>query len=268
MTTLIAWVACDSAKQASVYLASDSRLSWDSKGYWDHGRKIFSSDKYADILGYCGEALFCSQQLSQIITHIDSCRTFEEVLEPTARSEIIFNQIKLSFGPYPKAFALPSFSVIYLTRRGKFDFCAYVIRWSRKTGWSKEELKVKYQSSLIIVDGSGAVGYRVLHQNQIEKSDFGFNSRGYFYALHRFISSGRDIATGGAPQLACLYNVGPAQKLGTIYNGSRHLYGLEVPRSEYLDDIRWVNDTLESCSGMEMSRLPEAQPQPIPTKLL
>jgi hypothetical protein len=62
ITTLIAWVACDgAAKQNAVYLASDSRLSWAKLGYWDLGRKIFPSEKYGDILGFCSDSLFCSQ---------------------------------------------------------------------------------------------------------------------------------------------------------------------------------------------------------------
>ncbi|MBY7822145.1 hypothetical protein [Vibrio furnissii] len=268
MTTLVAWVACDGSKQASVYLASDSRLSWEDKGHWDLGRKIFPSEKYPDILGYCGEALFCSQQLSQIITYIDSCRTFEGCKDPDTRSQMIYDLIKRSFGPYPKAFSLPNFSVVYLTRREKFSFCAYVIRWSLKNSWSIENLSVGNQSSLIIADGSGAGEYKVLHSSEVAISDFGTNSRSYFYALNRFIKRGIDAATGGSPQVACLYNVGAAQKVGVVFNRERYIYGLNIPASEYVNDVRWVNETLENCSGIEMQRLLSAQPQPIPTKLL
>ncbi|HAS6064786.1 TPA: hypothetical protein I7135_21865 [Vibrio vulnificus] len=268
MTTLVAWVACDGAKQASVYLASDSRLSWEDKGHWDLGRKIFPSEKYPDILGYCGEALFCSQQLSQIITYIDSCRTFEGNEDPDVRSQMIYDLIKRSFGPYPKTFSLPSFSVIYLTRRAKFNFSAYVIKWSKKAGWSIENLNVGNQSSLIVVDGSGAKEYKSLYTSEIATSDFGTNSRGYFYALNRFIKRGIDPATGGSPQLACLYNVGAAIKVGVVFDGERYIYGLNIPASEHVNDVRWVNETLESCSGIKLQRLLKAQPQPIPTKLL
>lgn len=250
-----------------MYLASDSRLSWGNKGYWDLGRKIFPSEKYGDILGYCGEALFCSQQLSQIVTFIDSCSSFEEKTNPKERSEMIFGLIRDSFGPYPKSFCLPSFSIFYLTRRQKYDFCAFNIKWSLDNGWAMDELPVGNSSSLIAVDGSGSAGYKSLHKAEVETSDFGRHSRGYFYALHRYISGDIDPATGGPPQISCIYNVGAAIKLGTIYKEERYIYGLHIPEGKNLNNVRWVNETLENCDGILLERLDTAQPQPIPSKL-
>ncbi len=207
-------------------MASDSRLSWGDQGYWDLGRKIFPSEKYGDILGYCGDVVFCSQQLSQIITYIDNCSSFETIDEPNERSEMIFALIKNSFRQYPKKIVLPSFSIVYLTRREKYSFCAYRIKWSKINGWDKNELTVGHNSSLIIWGGSGGAGYKHLHATEVAISDFGLHSRGYFYALHRFINSKQDPATGGPPQISCLYNMGSAKKLGTIFNGERYFYGL------------------------------------------
>lgn len=250
-----------------MYLASDSRLSWAKLGYWDLGRKIFPSEKYGDILGFCGDALFCSQQLSQIITYIDSCSSFEEITEPNERSDLIFELIQSSFGPYPKRFALKSFSIVYLTRRKKYDFCAFNIKWSLAKGWSKSELAVGHSSSLIVWDGTGGKGYKSLHENEVQHSDFGTNSRGYFYALHRFIKTNQDPATGGPPQLACIYNVGSAVKLGTIFDEERYIYGLKIPNGAHLNNVRWVNETLESCDANQLKRLHNAQPQPVPRML-
>ncbi|MGZ9899796.1 hypothetical protein [Shewanella gaetbuli] len=268
ITTLIAWVACDgAAKKNAVYLASDSRLSWGQLGYWDLGRKIFPSEKYGDILGFCGDALFCSQQLSQIITYIDSCSSFEVVNEPLERSDLIYELIKNSFGPYPKKFALKSFTIVYLTRRAKYDFCAFSIKWSSAKGWSKEELKIGNTSSLIIWAGSGGNEYKELHANEIKHSDFGENSRGYFYALNRFIKSNKDPATGGPPQLSCLYNIGAAVKIGTVFDEERYIYGLKIPNGENINNVRWVNDTLETFDANQLKRFQNAQAQPVPRKL-
>ena len=44
MTTLIAWVGVDSQRIGSVYIASDSRITWMDYGdCWDSTQKVFSS---------------------------------------------------------------------------------------------------------------------------------------------------------------------------------------------------------------------------------
>lgn len=268
MTTLISWVACDSVKQTAIYLASDSRLSWNKDVYWDQGRKIFPSQKYADIFGYCGEAVFCSQQLSQIVTYIDSCKTFENLSDPTKRFEIIYDLIRSSFGHYPKTLSIPSFSIVYLTRNKKYDFRAYLISWDLVNGWSSQILSVGNNSSLVISLGSGANLYRELYSEEIVTSDFGSSSRGYFYALNRLINQNRDPLTGGPPQISCLYNIASEKNMGVVFNESRYIYGLEIPPNEHINEVRWVNETLEKCNGKSMSRFSDAQQQPIPNKLL
>ena len=56
MTTLISWVGIDQRRPTSLYLASDSRISWGSQHHrWDVGRKLFSCKVSADIFGYCGD---------------------------------------------------------------------------------------------------------------------------------------------------------------------------------------------------------------------
>jgi hypothetical protein len=73
MTTLISWIGVDSRKPSSLYIASDSRLSWaSSDAYWDRGRKVFSSKRLPHIWGYCGDVLYPSLALGQIIAAVDN----------------------------------------------------------------------------------------------------------------------------------------------------------------------------------------------------
>jgi len=68
MTSLVAWVGVD-RKPGSLYLASDSRLTWTvRKGEapvrkWDSGPKVFASRQTADIFRYWGFTEFPSQLL-------------------------------------------------------------------------------------------------------------------------------------------------------------------------------------------------------------
>ena len=71
MTSLISWIGVDSRAPSSIYLASDSRITWGNKGTWDNARKVFGSTNYPELLGYCGDVLFPSQALGQLIDLID-----------------------------------------------------------------------------------------------------------------------------------------------------------------------------------------------------
>jgi hypothetical protein len=71
MTTLFSWLSVDNRGPSSIYIVSDSRITWGSSGKrWDSGRKVFAT-KSADIFGYCGEVLFPSLVLSQLGDLID-----------------------------------------------------------------------------------------------------------------------------------------------------------------------------------------------------
>jgi hypothetical protein len=67
MTSLVSWIGVDSLAPASIYLASDSRISWGNRLTWDYSRKLFASRNHPEILGYFGDVLFPSQVLGQLI---------------------------------------------------------------------------------------------------------------------------------------------------------------------------------------------------------
>ena len=71
MTTLFSWTGIDTHGPASIYIASDSRISWGKNATWDAGRKLFASKNFPEIFGYCGSVSFPIQILGQLIEHID-----------------------------------------------------------------------------------------------------------------------------------------------------------------------------------------------------
>lgn len=62
MTAFLSWVGVDHRGPASLYLASDSRISWTDNEVrsWDRGRKVFACSRTPDVLGYVGDVLFPS----------------------------------------------------------------------------------------------------------------------------------------------------------------------------------------------------------------
>lgn len=74
VTTLISWFGRDARGAASLYIAADSRVTWKQGHHgvtWDRARKVFASQRYPDIFGYCGNAFFPSQILGQAVDLID-----------------------------------------------------------------------------------------------------------------------------------------------------------------------------------------------------
>ena len=57
----------DSRKISSFYIASDSRFSWTKNVKFDYGRKVFALTNSPDILGYCGDVLYLTTILNQIL---------------------------------------------------------------------------------------------------------------------------------------------------------------------------------------------------------
>lgn len=271
MTTLVSWVTYDQRGPASLYIASDSRFSWEKRACWDSGRKIHFSNKYPVILGFCGDVMFCSQVISQVISYIDACDIFEKDVNTDTRFDLVFNLIKRSFGDYPVVFALESFQILYATRESRRCFHTYIIKWdknkSKDQRWSTRKLSIPSQTDLIVTLGSGGRPYRKHYEEIYSKSEIGGLSRSFYSSLSSHIDSGKDPYTGGPIQLASLTNIGGSNALGVIKNNKRYLYGMEIDPHEKINNIRWVNDLFENCDGNDVKRLKQAQVQPLPRNL-
>jgi len=281
MTTLIAWVAIDQDVATAVYVASDSRLTWGERGRWDLGRKIFTSEKYPEILGYTGDALFCSQVLGQVISFIDTCAPMEEVANHLEKYEKVRRLLERAFSTYPQTFCLPNFSIFYLTRVGRV-WGACTFSWTLNLGWAPTmvhtipeswqqvsqcgcEGSIQTKSQLIFVtDGSGGAKFRAFYAASLWSKRLPHLSRGIFGAFCDFIDRGLDSKTGGYPQMSCLYPTMGAQKIGFTEGDGRYLYGIELQAGDVDSRVRWVNRTFENCEPRTGQLLPKAQRQPAP----
>lgn len=81
MTLIASFIGVDckfpKPKPASIYIVSDSRISWGEKAKFDNGRKVFGCKNSPDIFGYCGDVLFPSIVLNQIADIADQGLLFE-----------------------------------------------------------------------------------------------------------------------------------------------------------------------------------------------
>lgn len=280
MTTLIAWAAIDDRSTSAVYMASDSRLTWEAGGMWDSGRKIFASEFYPEILGYSGDAVFCTQVLGQIVAYIDSCAPLNNVAIFEEKYDRIKSLLVRSFSSYPKQFCLPGFSVFYLTRIGrKWGGCTF--SWSADTGWAQrvgsdipmsgedicqagKDENSKLRTVMFVSAGSGGEKFREFYLGSEWSKKLPLLSRGIFGAFCDFIETNHDPMTGGTPQISCLYRSLNARKIGFVKDKKRYLYGIEISPDDYQGDVRWVNRIFENCLPSTGNIIPGGQRQPAP----
>ena len=268
MTSLIVWTGVDSRAPASIYLASDSRISWENGDTWDFGRKVFASYRHADILGYYGDALFTSQVLGQILNLIDADSLFTADSSAELKFEAISTMVKQAHATYPQQMRR-RFSVVHCSRRGSgmsTSFALFELLWDPSRGWQEKTIQVPTRSEVAAVYGSGAqsIGESV---RRWKSSEVGGTSRSAFSAFCDSLASGSDQATGGAPQLAGTYRLGAARSFGVICKKRRYLNGLCVDGLPYLGGVEWFNESFERCDWRTMDRLSTAQPQPRPQGL-
>lgn len=269
MTLLVSWAAVDTHGVASVYLMADSRLSWDTLGNFDYSRKIFSFYNSPDIIGYCGDALFPSIVLSQVVDMGNRNILFPGNIDCKDKFNIILQSIKNQFDLYPKRKEIfgKSIQFLYLTRDlNSTKFYCYFFTWSKENEWTTEIIAMPtYHSELLKVLGSGG---REFIQNYNTRYKFGENSntsRNIYHCFFDTIQLVKDKYCGGTPQLSRIIRKpgSPANAIGVITNDKRYFLGAELNNNliDY-NNISWVNDLFEISDGNTMKKLPAAQSQP------
>lgn len=268
MTLLISWLGVDARGPASVYIASDSRISWDTHTHWDQGRKVFGFKNHPDILGYCGDVLFPSQVLSQLVELGDAGLLFRPDADCKSKFEAIKEKLIQLFNAYPhKVHGIMKeyLGVLHASRDASGRFFCHLIEWNKASGWSGREAEYKSHSDKLLVLGSGSSQY-MKHFQKHWASDNTRTSRAIFQSFSDSLSETTDPYCGGAPQLVGLYRKWNARNFGLIWKKQRYCLGVDVTNSNQLDLIEWRNELFELCDGQTMQRRPDAQRQPNPLK--
>lgn len=267
MTSLVSWVGVDSRGPASIYIATDSRISWGGNSNWDAGRKVFASRSRPEVFGYVGDVLFPSLVLGQIADAIESPETIDKPAAE-ARFARIANLIKSAFHSLP-ASEKRDFKIAYARRFGqgmRADFRFFSLSWNAATSWTLLEEEVPPTSGSIVIWGTGANAVEVWEERW-NRSSQGGTSRAIFSALCDAIDSGRDPRSGGAPQLVGLYRIGQARTIGVVHEGRPYVFGLEAePADHSTDGLEWRNHLFERCD-VNGNRLVTAQPHHSPKGL-
>ena len=267
MTTVVAWAGVDQRGPGSLYLASDSRISWGGpRTTWDRGRKLFAARHMPHLLSYCGDAFFPTQVLSQIIDMIDEQLLCLAGQTPIECIRSITCQLEASLKAYP---TMPEFTILHAMRFGEGSKCHFFLhRVAFSKGYSGNPLLIDMpsRSEVLTTLGSGSSSFNN-SMTRWRNSDSGGTSRAVFSALCDFLHGSNDPLSSPPPQLIGLYRIGGGKAFGVVWKGTRYFYGSEVTHTAGHKNIKWHNDLFEVSDPITLVREADARQRPRPRGL-
>ncbi|WP_343973734.1 hypothetical protein [Kribbella koreensis] len=257
MTTIVAWAGVDQRKVASVYIASDSRISWGSH-QWNQGRKTFAATGTPHIFGYWGDVLFPSIALPTVLDELEA-----GVIRPrgSAFGEI-GSSIRRLWNDYPKQ-EQRDLGIIMATRRRDAMMSVFelaVMTYEAKTDtWHIDDVEMPDRSSRLHIAGTGAYEVRNA-ENLWQESSHKRTSRAVYSAFAEALAQGKDRNSGGGPQLVGLRRIGPGIRFGIFHQGQRYIAGARIPQASARSaEVEWFNELFERVDGANGRLLTNAQ---------
>ncbi|MCB2086194.1 MAG: hypothetical protein H6920_10630 [Sphingomonadaceae bacterium] len=267
LTTLVGWVGVQDDGPSSIYLASDSRVTWEAgKQRWDAGRKLFAFHSSPDLLGYCGDALLPAHLLGQLTELADCGLLFDAAESAEARHAAIVERFKTSIAQCDRA-ARRDFTVVHAARDdggARRQFLVWYISCEQgeisERHFATLDADAEHKSRHLFALGTGGSVYidEVIRWNASAQSH---TSRAYFTALCDVLKAGHDPNSGGSPQLVGLYRTGGGRAYGISYDGGRYFHGLPVPYATNSIAIEWRDETFQRIDGETLRPLRGAQRQ-------
>lgn len=249
MTSFVAWSGADTHGTASIYFASDSRISWDEAGKktWDSAPKVIASVTQPEIFGYTGYAMLPYMALSQSCMAIDlGLRSPQAEKSPGGKCDWLWERIKTQTLGHPDG-SKHSFEILYAVRTGsktyimrkgkeppihdpenpKAKFDLYVLSWDACARQFRDKHYPVPESKSSILRLSGSGREEVSNASAIwEDSPGKGTSRSMFSSLCMSLKNGGDPQSGGAPQLVGMYRKGNAKTLGVVTSQGAFFQGV------------------------------------------
>jgi hypothetical protein len=265
MTTLISWAvyrAGQATRPNSIYITSDSRITWGSHTtYWDGGRKIFTCRVEPHMFGYCGDVVFPSLVVAQIVSAIDNGVLFESTTSAEEKHEIVYTSLKKSF-ERRRDTPDQDFSILHALRMSENAtrlFAVWQVSYhSKQREWQSIPMPIPATTGLIAVLGSGKASVKK-HIDRWTKSDVGARSSAFFSGFCDALFSAEDKYSGGMPQIGALNPGSHAQIIGFIDNDAHYLHGLEVVPMKTLHRIKWCDRHFQNINPSTLKRPAKAR---------
>ncbi len=215
--------------------------------------------------GYCGDAFFPTQILSQVIDMIDAqllCPEGHSSADCIASIVRTISESLKNYGANPK----PNFSIIHAMRIGikmQSRFEVHKVDFSHGNRGNPHFIKIPQDSGVLASIVSGQTAFDA-SMSKWRRSDVQATSRAVFSAFCDALRDGIDPLSGPPPQLVGLYRIGGGRAFGVVWNRHRYFYGTEVAGDMSSRNIKWHNDLFELCDPATLERETGSQPQPRP----
>lgn len=261
MTSVAVWAGVDTHGVASLYVAGDSRITWrdSARSYsWDQGRKVFTCGSKPHIFGYWGDVLFPALAIPLLADRID-----RGMLGDSGGDwhDDVGQAIRRLWSDYP-APQRRDLGLIHGFRAGDGTGCRFglsVSTYEQSTDtWETRQIAMPSRSALMTMAGSGTRAFREAH-DLWQASQEAATSRAVFGAFCESLAGKKDPNTGGAPQLAGLYRIGPGRLFGVVHDGQRYFGGAALVGAEQPAQVEWRNHLFERADGVTRQRLRGAQ---------
>ncbi|SFR10576.1 hypothetical protein SAMN04488564_103427 [Lentzea waywayandensis] len=251
MTSLVVWVSADHRGPASIYIATDSRISWPAgprgSTHWDGARKTYSATKTPHVLGYVGDVIFPALALPTVVAQLDESPQAHSV--ESAQKQVL-DLVDLAWRDVPAEARLGSW-LVHGVRIGDGTGCKFGAQILHlppgATKWTSTPLEVPNFSSKIEFLGSGRGQLEKDYRNWVRSRDEDSRdrtSRAVFSAFCDALDSEYDPPTGGAPQLVGLYRIGFGRSFGVHWKGEPFVHGTHVADFAYAD-LEYRNSRFE-----------------------
>ncbi len=259
MTSLASWIAVDSRGPSSVYVVSDSRISWPGGSTWDRATKIFAARSRPIIFGYCGDIEGPLLVLAQLVQAIDHGLLFPDESSTEQTAEVLEDYLRRALANYPGS--KNGFSIVVAWRLGSEMKSAMNAAQIDRLGDGtirRTIITPPSVSSLIAAVGSGAESVRKWYAHW-QSTREGRTSRSVFTAFCDALAGSEDSKSGGPVQLAAIYRTGGGRLIGVVgNNGDAAVLGVPLWAGISATAVEWRNQAFERVTeGGQL--LPKAQ---------
>ena len=241
MTAIIAWSTFDGHGTASIYLASESRLSQPTGGgraprvLRDDFRKTFGSRQTPDIFAVCGTVVALQPLIDELCAAAQ-----EERQARAARAQLNSDHVNYSKDIVTRVTArIPlgrhsGLILFHAYRFGTLDFGLQRIALGLNPAYTR--IILEPTKGMLYRDGSGREMVEREQTNDPETDARGF-SRWFWQSFVSSLQAPTDPSCGGPPQLVGLYREGNAVPYGVHFKEAVFLDGalLKAPPAQQLE---------------------------------
>jgi hypothetical protein len=258
VTSIVAWAGVDSRAVSSIYLASDSRITWPGGQVWDRGRKTFAALNRPNIFAYWGDVLFPALAIPVVMQQLEAGMIHTKFARPHGATAKAIRRLWIDY-PHKER---RNMGILMASRAGEgwgSTFSLSTLTFDARTSeWKLTPITMPSGSARLRIAGSGT--------KQIEKASLLWaasperrTSRAVFGAFCDALHAGGDDKSGGPPQLVGLHRAGPAKTFGIVYQRNRYLAGAKIQKGDASNEIEWFNELFERVDGRTKLLLPGAK---------